>query len=197
MSTLFSKIYDPIMRPFEKKRLGNLRERLISHQEGTILEVGSGTGTNFSYYKNAEKVVAIEPNASMRNQSLSKMKRADVPVELVDASGEHLPFDDNTFDAAIGTLVLCTIPNPNRALQEIRRVCIPGVPILFIEHVRVDRPFPGRIQDWLTPFWKRLSDGCHLNRNTLNLIKQNGFQVERIEKYYKDILLVVEAKNGK
>ncbi|MFZ4452457.1 class I SAM-dependent methyltransferase [Salibacterium aidingense] len=133
MSTLFSKIYDPIMRPFEKKRLGNLRERLISHQEGTILEVGSGTGANFSYYKNAEKVVAIEPNASMINQSLSKVKRAEVPVELVDASGEHLPFDDNTFDAAIGTLVLCTILNPSRALQEIRRVCKPGVPILFIE----------------------------------------------------------------
>ncbi|WP_026700766.1 class I SAM-dependent methyltransferase [Salibacterium aidingense] len=195
MSTLFSKIYDPIMKPFEKKRLGNLRERLVSHQEGIILEVGSGTGANFSYYKNAEKVVAIEPNSSMRNQSLPQVKSADVPVELVDASGEHLPFDDNIFDTAIGTLVLCTIPNPSRALQEIRRVCKPGVPILFIEHVRVDRPFPGRIQDWLTPIWKRLSDGCHLNRHTLDLIKQNGFRVERIEKHYKDILLVVEARN--
>ncbi|SDJ13033.1 class I SAM-dependent methyltransferase [Alteribacillus bidgolensis] len=197
MSTLFSKIYDPIMRPLEKMRMGNIRERLVSQQEGVILEVGSGTGANFSYYKNAEKVVAIEPDSSMRNQSFPKVKNAHVPVELVDASGEHLPFDDNTFDTAIGTLVLCTIPNPNRALQEIRRVCKPGAPILFLEHVRVDRPLLGRLQDWLTPFWKRLCDGCHLNRRTLDLIKQNGFRVERIDKYYKDIFLAVDARNEK
>ncbi|RSL29833.1 class I SAM-dependent methyltransferase [Salibacterium salarium] len=195
MSTLFSKIYDPIMRPLEKKRIGNIRKRLVSPQKGIILELGSGTGTNFSYYKNAEKVIAIEPDSSMRNQSLPKVKSAGVPLELVDASSGHLPFDDNSFDTAIGTLVLCTIPNPNRALQEIRRVCTSGAPILFLEHVRVDRPLLGRLQDWLTPFWKRLCDGCHLNRHTLDLIKQNGFRVERIEKHYKDILLVVEARN--
>lgn len=197
MSTLFSKIYDSFMQPLEKKRIGCIRQRLVSQQEGIILEVGSGTGANFSYYKNAKKVVAIEPDSSMRDQSLPKVKNVDVPVELVDASGEHLPFDDNTFDTAVGTLVLCTIRNPNRALQEIRRVCKPGAPILFLEHVRVDRPLLGRLQDWLTPFWKRLCDGCHLNRHTLDLIKQNGFRVERIEKHYKDIFLAVEARNEK
>lgn len=185
------------MRPLEKKRIGNIRKRLISQQKGVILEIGSGTGANFPYYKQAEKVMAAEPDPAMRKQSLAKVDKAHVPVELVAASGEHLPFEDNTFDTAVATLVLCTIPDPVGALQEIHRVCKPGAPTLFLEHVRVDRPLLGRLQDWMTLTWKWLCDGCHLNRNTLTLIKQSSFQVTRVEKHYKEIFLAIEAKNKK
>ncbi|MFC4022412.1 class I SAM-dependent methyltransferase [Oceanobacillus longus] len=197
MSIWFTKMYDYFMKPLEKNRLGNIRKHLVSQQKGIILEIGSGTGANFCYYKQAEKVVAIEPDAAMMGQSFTRVEVATVPIELVNGSGEWLPFEDNSFDAAVGTLVLCTIPNPNRALKEIRRVCKPGVPILFIEHVRIDRPLLGNLQDLVTPLWKRLCDGCHLNRNTLELIQQNGFEVIKVEKYYKDILLSIEATNEK
>ncbi|MGJ9457331.1 class I SAM-dependent methyltransferase [Oceanobacillus sp. CF4.6] len=197
MSYWFSKMYDSFMKPLEKSRIGNIRKHLVSQQMGILLEIGSGTGANFRYYKQAEKVVAVEPDAAMMEQSFTRVKEATVPIELVNASGEWLPFEDNSFDAAVGTLVLCTIPDPNRALKEIRRVCKPGVPILFLEHVRTDSPLLGPLQDWLAPLWKRLCDGCHLNRNTLELIQQNGFEVIKVEKHYKNIFLAIEASNEK
>ncbi|SDJ12429.1 class I SAM-dependent methyltransferase [Alteribacillus bidgolensis] len=197
MSTWFSKLYDPLMSPLEKKRLGIIRNRLVSQQRGVILEIGSGTGVNFGYYQQAAKVVAVEPDSGMRELSSNKTKKAKVPVELVAASGESLPFEDNTFDAAVGTLVLCTIPDPVRALQEIRRVCKPNAPLLFFEHVRVDRPLLGRFQDWLTPVWKQLCDGCHLNRNTLMLMEQSGIKIIDVEKHFYDIFLRIEAINQK
>lgn len=120
-----------------------------------------------------------------------------MPVEVILAGAEELPFADNSFDTAIGTLVLCTIPDPLRALEEIRRVCKPNGQVLLFEHVKVNHPVLGRIQDWLTPVWKRLCDGCHLNRKTLGSVNQTGFRVTNIERHYKDIFLVIEAVNRK
>ncbi|WP_240374922.1 class I SAM-dependent methyltransferase [Bacillus piscicola] len=195
MSKWFTKIYDSFMRPFEKNQLEYIRERLLNEQQGIILEVGSGTGINFPYYQRAERVTAVEPDDSMRKKSQIKLSEAQVPIELVDASGESLPFPDNTFDVAVATLVLCTIPDPDRALQEIARVCKPGARLVFLEHVKLENPLLSRLQDWLTPLWKQVCGGCHLNRNTQELIKQNGFYVQQVEKYYKGLFLAIEAKN--
>lgn len=164
---------------------------------GKVLEIGSGTGLNFPYYQHAEKVVAIEPEPLMRNKSFHRAKEAVVPIEVIAADAEKLPFPDNTFDTVIGTLVLCTIPDPKRALEEVQRVCKPDGQILFFEHVRLQHPVWGSIQDWLTPLWKHLCDGCHLNRNSLELIKLVGFKVTRIDRLCKNIFLVIEAVNRK
>ena len=197
MGTLFSKAYDRVMKPVEQRRFGKIRKKLVSNQHGTVLEIGSGTGANFPYYKNAEKVIAIEPDKSMRELSEKKRSEATVPIELVDATAEQLPFDDNTFDVVVGTLVLCSVTDLNQALQKIKRGAKYDAPVLFLEHVRLDQPFVGRLQDVVTPVWKRLCDGCHLNRNTLEIIKQNGFRVEQVDEHFKGLFLEIRARNEK
>jgi ubiquinone/menaquinone biosynthesis C-methylase UbiE len=126
-----------------------------------------------------------------------RVEQAAVPIEVVRASAESLPFLSNSFDIVVGTLFLCTIPDPLAALSEIRRVCKPGGTVFLFEHVRSDHNLMGKLQDWLTPAWKRLCGGCHLNRNTLELVKQAGFQITDVEWMYKKLFLIVGAKNEK
>ncbi|MFC3038730.1 class I SAM-dependent methyltransferase [Virgibacillus xinjiangensis] len=195
MGTYFPKLYDPLMKPLEQKYLGKLRSKLLSGRTGTILEVGSGTGLNFPYYDRADTVIAVEPDDTMREKSLARVEEANVPIQLLKADAEHLPFEDNTFDVVAATLVFCTIPKPDKALQEIGRVCKPGAPILFLEHVKVEGHL-GYLQDWLTPVWKKLCDGCHLNRDTYTMVK-NHFHITQVESFLKNIFLVIEAMNEK
>nr|WP_027415146.1 class I SAM-dependent methyltransferase [Aneurinibacillus terranovensis] len=197
MGKWFPRLYDTLMEPLERRGLRDIRKNLIRKASGKVLEIGSGTGFNFPYYEQAEKVVAIEPEPLMREQSLEKAKTVRIPIEVILAGAEALPFPDNTFDTVVGTLVLCTIPNPSKALAEIRRVCKSDGTVLFFEHVRLSDPFLGRLQDWLTPIWKQLCDGCHLNRDSLEQVKRAGFKVIRIEQYFKNIFIVIEAANKK
>src|SRR5699024_3384007 len=117
---------------------------------------------------------------SMSEKSLTRIRSARVPIRIVTAGAEEMPFQDQAFDAVIGTLVLCTIPEPEQALREVRRVCKPGGIVKFFEHVRMQYSIPAKLQDWLTPFWKRVCDGCHLNRDTLGLIQESGLRIEKV-----------------
>lgn len=182
MGKWFPKLYDTLMGPLERRGIQDIRKTLIQKASGKVLEIGSGTGLNFPHYQRAESVVAIDPEPLMRKQSLLRANQATVPVEVIVAGAEELPFSNNSFDTVVGTLVLCTIPDPQRALYEIRRVCKPNGQVLLFEHVKINHLVLGRIQDWLTPIWKRLCDGCHLNRNTLELVKQTGFRVTSLER---------------
>ncbi|WP_240702947.1 class I SAM-dependent methyltransferase [Cohnella luojiensis] len=193
----FPKVYDSLMGPLERRGFGQIRKKLIQKAHGEVLEIGSGTGLNFPFYEHANKVTAIEPEPRMRELSLPRAQSAQVPIDVILAEAEKLPFPDDFFDTVVCTLVFCTIPNPTKALEEIRRVCKPEGHILLIEHVKIEHRFLGQLQEWLTPFWKRLCDGCHLNRNTLHLVKLAGFKVTSVNRYYKDIFLVVEAINKK
>lgn len=195
MSTLFAKLYDPLTRPFELTMLGNIRKELVSELKGDVLEIGSGTGANFPYYSRANKVVAVEPDPDMRESCTRKAKKARIPIILTDASAEKLPFNDNSFDVVIGTLVLCTINNPTQALEEVKRVAKPGAPILFFEHVRAEKPWIANVQDKGAPIWKKLCAGCHLNRNTLQIIKKSDIHVKHVDKRFKDIFLTIKAEN--
>lgn len=159
------------------------------------MEVGSGTGFNFPYYKHADKVIAIEPNPLMKQQSLKRIKGTKVPIEVIIGDAEVLPYPDDSFDTIVGTLVLCTIPDPEKALNEMRRVCKPNGKILFFEHVRVRQPIIASIQNWMTPLWKRVCDGCHLNRDTLSTIKKVGITVDELKEYNGGFILVIEATN--
>ncbi|BCJ88359.1 class I SAM-dependent methyltransferase [Effusibacillus dendaii] len=197
MSKWFPKLYDTLMNPLEERAFRAIRKNLIEKARGHVLEIGSGTGFNFPFYQQAEQVVAIEPEPLMRQQSIQRAAEAHVPIEVLAAGAEKLPFRDDSFDTVVGTLVLCTIPDPLLTLKEIRRVCKPQGQVLFFEHVRLDHAVLGRLQDWLTPVWKRLCDNCHLNRQTLELIRQSGLKVVSVEKHLKDIFLVIEAVNSK
>lgn len=197
MSKLFPRVYDLAMAPLERRGFGAIRRDLIGKARGQVLEIGSGTGINFALYRDVEKVTAIEPEILMRQQSLPRAEAASVPIEVVAAGAEELPYPADQFDTVVCTLVLCTVPDFIKALAEIRRVCKPEGRVLFFEHVRLEHPLLGRLQDWMTPAWKRLCDGCHLNRELIGWIKQAGFEIERLERRYKQVFLVIEAVNKK
>jgi ubiquinone/menaquinone biosynthesis C-methylase UbiE len=196
-STFFTRWYDTLMEPLEKRGFLAIRKDLLGKAQGKVLEIGSGTGINFSHYDIAGEVIAIEPEPAMRDKSLQRALQAPVSIDVRDGRAESLPFPDNSFDTVVGTLVLCTIPDPVKALEEIRRVCKPNGQVLFFEHVRIHNSILGVLQDKLTPIWKRLCDGCHLNRNSVELMKKAGFKVTRVEQHYKKIFVVVEAVNLK
>ncbi|MEH7098448.1 class I SAM-dependent methyltransferase [Neobacillus vireti] len=194
MSRRFAEWYDFFMHPLEKRKFKRIREDLLSKADGHVLEIGSGTGINFPLYKSVEMVVATEPSTYMINKSQEKLNQSSVKIELVKADAEKLPFADNSFDTVVATLVLCTIPNPNQAIKEMLRVCKPEGKLLFFEHVKMENRFLAALQDWLTPAWKRICDGCCLNRDTLILLKNKDLIINEIKSYYNGLFLSVETK---
>ena len=196
MGRWFAALYDTVMAPLERGGFQDIRKRLLRQARGKVLEIGSGTGVNFPYYTAAEHVIAVDPDPCMVARSVPRATQASVPIAVLLARAEALPFPDHTFDTVVGTLVFCTIPDPRHALCELQRISTPGGTALFFEHVRVHRPLAGRLQEWLTPLWKRLAGGCHLNRNTLALLTQAGFDVTCIAPHYKGLFLVIVAKTS-
>lgn len=184
------------MQPLEKRKFRKIRSQLLSKAEGRVLEVGAGTGINFPLYKKAEQVDAIEPSQAMIEKSILRKNTAAVPIQIHRQSAENLEFADKTFDSAVAALVFCTIPNPDKALAEIRRVCKPKAKILFFEHVKMEQPALAFAQEALNPLWKRICDGCHLNRDTLLAIQKSGMQVTNVTSYYKGLFLVIECENS-
>ncbi|TMN23371.1 class I SAM-dependent methyltransferase [Lentibacillus cibarius] len=194
MGNWFPRWYDTLMKPLEHKRFRAIRSQLVQQATGKVLEIGSGTGANFPYYRNAVSVDAIEPNPIMREKSYTNWAQSTAPIHVWSASAEQLPFEDDTFESVVATLVFCSIPDPVKALDEIQRVAKPGAAVLLFEHVRVDQTIMEPILDMATPVWKRLCDGCHLNRDTLLAVKQSGITVESVERYYKGIFITITGK---
>ncbi|MHC0038790.1 class I SAM-dependent methyltransferase [Pseudoneobacillus sp. C159] len=195
MGRAFANWYDFFMNPLEKRKIGSLRKKLLSKATGKVLEIGSGTGVNFPLYVNAESVVAIEPSLDMIKNSSSKINMVNVPITVINASAEQLPFANNSFDSVVATLVFCTIEDGQKAVNEIKRVGKPNGKILLIEHVKMDHRFLSGLQDLLTPFWKKICDGCCLNRETLKLLTDNRLKISKVEKYYNGLFIVIEAEN--
>ncbi|WP_066255230.1 class I SAM-dependent methyltransferase [Neobacillus drentensis] len=197
MSRLFANWYDFFMNPLEKKKFKKIRKELLSKATGNILELGSGTGINFPLYEEAVTVTAIEPNLHMIERSILKQKQACVPIDIVQASAEELPFAADAFDTVIATLVFCTIPNPEKAILEMKRVCKSDGKILLFEHVKMQNRFLSSLQDWLTPAWKKICDGCCLNRNTIDLLRGHNISIINVQKYYRDLFVCAEGENKK
>jgi ubiquinone/menaquinone biosynthesis C-methylase UbiE len=197
LSSTFPKWYDFFMGPLERRKFKRVRQDLLKSATGKVLEIGSGTGINFPLYKNVDRVIAIEPSQPMIQQSMSKLDSAMVPIEMVNASAERLPFEDHTFDTVVATLVFCTIPNVEEAINELKRVCKPNGKILLFEHVKMENSVLSSMQESLTPLWKKICDGCCLNRETLKAFTSQGLKVERVVKFYKDLFIVAELRNRK
>jgi ubiquinone/menaquinone biosynthesis C-methylase UbiE len=195
LSSTFPKWYDFFMGPLERGKFKRVRRDLLKSATGKVLEIGSGTGVNFPLYRNADHVIAIEPSQHMIDQSQSKRQLAVVPIEMVNASAEKLPFEDHTFDTVVATLVFCTIPNVDESINELKRVCKPNGKILLFEHVKMENTVLSSMQEGLTPLWKKICDGCCLNRETLQAFTSQGLKIERVEKFYKDLFIVAELRN--
>ena len=191
----FANNYDRLMRPLEKNSFIHIRSNLINQATGTVLEIGCGTGINFQFYQNVE-VTAIEPNEAMRSIAFVRALSAHASIHVIEGSAEILPFKDNSFDTVVGTLVFCTIPDPIRAIREVVRVCKPGGKILLFEHIRHDQRMLAILQDLLTPVWKRLCDGCHLNRNTVEWLMKENIDIIHTKTHIKKLFITIEARNS-
>jgi len=164
------------------RRLIEYRRRVLSQASGRVLEIGIGSGLNLPFYGgHASSVYGIDPSDPLLRRALSQ--RAAQAV-LVEASAEVIPFGTSTFDTVVTTWTLCTIPQVIVALREMRRALRPDGRLLFVEHGLAPDHTVARWQHRLTPCWKCLGGGCHLNRKIDDLITAAGFRIERLETGY-------------
>lgn len=176
--------YDFVLSPFEAFALRRLRHELLSHAHGQTLEVGIGTGLNFEHYPKDAVVLGIEPDPSMRSVA---EKRAGENLKISEGDAQNLDFPDESFDTVVATLVFCTIPDPARAIAEVYRVLKPGGSFLLLEHIRKNTPVTGWILDHLTPLWKHVAGGCHLNRDPSIYLQQAGFKTESLQTLWRGL----------
>jgi SAM-dependent methyltransferase len=179
----FSAYYDRGFKAIEEAGLSEMRRALLAGARGRVLELGAGTGLNLGHYPaEIESLTLAEPDPHMSKQLRAKLSRLSYEVEVVEAPAERLPFDDAAFDTAVVTLVLCTVPDQETALAEIKRVLKPGGRLLFLEHVRANHPDLAKWQDRLESPWRFLGDGCHCNRDTVAAIGAAGFKLDEVER---------------
>ena len=181
---LFARLYPRISRGAEKSGGAEHRRALLAGLEGRVIEVGAGHGLNFAYYpRTVSEVVAVEPEPHLRRLALDAADRATVRVEVRDGTAEALPARDGEFDAAVVSLVLCSVPDQQVALHEIARVLRAGGELRFYEHVVAHRPTSARIQRALdATIYPSLTGGCHCARDTGAAIRDAGFAVQREER---------------
>ena len=166
-------------------RLADYRQQTIGAARGLVLEIGVGSGLNLPLYgAAADRVCGIDPSPELLARARERIAAARVPVSLIRASAEQLPFGDAAFDTLVMTWTLCSIPNPGAALNEMRRVLKPGGSLLFVEHGLSPEPRITRWQHRLTPCWKHIGGGCHLDRNMDALIRAAGFRMDALETGY-------------
>jgi len=176
---LFAAFYDRAMAKVERLCLGAWRRELLSDLHGDVLEIGSGTGLNLSCYpKEVTRLVLSEPDLFMRARLAERVKSDRPGTEITACSAEQLDFPDQSFDAVVATLVLCSVDHPAIALAEVARVLKPGGRLYFLEHVRSDHPGIHFWQRTLEPLWKRTCGNCHLTRSTAEFIQSAGFELQ-------------------
>jgi ubiquinone/menaquinone biosynthesis C-methylase UbiE len=157
--------------------LADRKRSLLSAVGGTVVEIGPGTGTNFRYYRRNIHWIGVEPNRYMHPYLQRAAEAAGLPIEVLLGSAENLSLADESADAVVATAVLCSVRDPRRALQEIRRVLKPGGRFIFVEHVAAERGTAlRRIQRIIQPLWSCMADGCHPDRDTSELIGQAGLR---------------------
>ena len=181
---MFSAFYDRAFAATEEAGLREMRGRLLRQARGRVLELGAGTGLNLELYphEGIDCLTVTEPDPHMFKQLRSRAQEVCQGAELVEAGAEDLPFEDDSYDTVVVTLVLCTVPDQPAALREVSRVLAPGGRLLFLEHVRAKHPDLAKWQDRLEAPWRFLGDGCHCNRDTVAGIKAAGFEVAEIER---------------
>lgn len=183
----FAALYDPLTWWAERRVLPPIRRRLAGEATGRVLEVGPGTGANFPYYPpTAGPVVAAEPDPCMLRRAVRRARGSERRILLCQAEAEALPFIAGAFEAVVVTLVLCSVGDQDRALAEARRVLRPGGTLRFLEHVR-GAGRVGRLQDLVTPVWRRVGAGCHPNRRTEQAIAAAGFRTQELERQQRGI----------
>lgn len=176
------RLIDLVMRNEEAARR---RARIIPGAVGAVLEVGVGSGLNLPFYtKQVRQLCGIDPSAELLKMARARSLSAPFPVELVQRSAEELPFGDASVDTVVVTWTLCSIPDPARALREMRRVLRPAGRLFFVEHGLSPDARVRAWQDRINPIWKRLAGGCNVNRKIDDLIRSAGFEIGELQTEY-------------
>jgi ubiquinone/menaquinone biosynthesis C-methylase UbiE len=168
-----------------QRRLAPYRDRVVSNATGRVLEVGIGSGLNLPFYGNAvAEIIGLEPSPKLVEMANNAARQTPIPLRLIEGTAEAIPIEDHSVDAVMTTWTMCSIPEIQSALKEMRRVLRPDGRLFFVEHGRAPEPGVHWWQDRLTPAGKHLSGGCHLNRAIDELIENAGFRIERLDKGY-------------
>ena len=162
------------------------REKLVPRAEGTVLEIGIGTGLNLPFYDpdKVDRLIGLDPSEASWTLAAERAQNLPFDVEFIGLPGEQIPLDDNSVDTVLVTFSLCTIPDPVTALQGMSRVLKPGGRLLFCEHGRAPDASVQTWQDRVNPIWRALAGGCNLNRDIPALLEEANFTVSGLETMY-------------
>jgi ubiquinone/menaquinone biosynthesis C-methylase UbiE len=182
---LFARLLEWNAARDEQRGQAELRDELLRGLRGRVLEVGAGTGINFPHYpETVRELVAVEPEPYLRSRATEAAAPLPLEIRVLDGLAGELPFEDASFDAAVLAGVLCSVPDQDAALRDLRRVVRVGGELRFYEHVRGREPARARWQDAVDYVWPRLMGGCHPNRDTLAAIEASGFRVARCRGFH-------------
>jgi ubiquinone/menaquinone biosynthesis C-methylase UbiE len=181
---LLPRVQNKVM---DRKDLREVRSRVCSVLSGDVVEVGFGTGLNAPHYPDVvQRIAAVEPSALCMRIAQPRIAATSTTVELAGLTGERLDLPSEEFDAALSTWTLCTIPDVDAALAEIRRVLKPGGRFHFVEHGRGPDADVARWQARIEPAWKRIAGGCHVTRDIAGLVEEAGFSIDSVQTYYME-----------
>jgi ubiquinone/menaquinone biosynthesis C-methylase UbiE len=181
---VFARVFERLAPLIDRAGRDAHRDELLEGLVGRVIEVGAGSGLCFTHYPDTvEEVLAVEPEPHLRGVATRAVLTTATSIRVVDGTAEHLPVDDASFDAAVISHVLCSVPDQRVALKEIHRVLRPGGELRFYEHVRSNEPRLSRLQDRLDPIWALVNGGCHPNRDTEAAIGGAGFVIERCRRF--------------
>jgi ubiquinone/menaquinone biosynthesis C-methylase UbiE len=184
-------LYDRCILPrlthlvMRNRRLAAYRERAVAHARGEVLEIGMGSGLNLPFYgDDVRRVLGVDPSLPLVRRARQEARKRRFPLEVLIGTAEALPLPDASVDTAVTTWSLCTLPDPLKALSEVRRVLRAEGELLFVEHGQAPEANVARWQDRLTPLWRCGTGGCHLNRPIDAVFRQAGFAITSLEKGY-------------
>lgn len=189
-----ARFYDRMEAGAEVARFRAWRGLLWQRVHGPrVLELGVGTGKNFTYYPPNLSITGIDLSPRMLERAMRRAKHDNIGVHLHIADAQALPFADASFDTVVATFVFCSVPDPVRGMQEARRVLVPGGQLLLLEHVLSRRPTLRLLMRLLNPFAVRLM-GAHINRDTVANLDRAGFTIHQVDDLWGDVVKLIEAK---